>query len=399
MNESEHLSTPLKEIHRLQRLHDFDVLDSAQDANLDKITRIASEIVGHSDSFLAFVDKSGICIKSATCSFDFSPALNKSSLWSDLLLKEDQQVTTNYQRLNELFEPEVRQDILFCVTTPLRSMENFIIGSLVVFGKTAFPGDAGKLFMFDSLSQILMDQLAIRLRAKKAFKAHLDLVHHTVHDLKNPLTNVILSAELIASEINPDSPIMEFSSLIIHNARKMEERLNRLLDLSKMEDANYHLDLKENDIIDLIRTVIGTLESVSENKNQKIFLKSEKQFIIRCDHDRLTEVFENLISNAVKFSPPDSVILVEIEIRNDEIIVVVKDQGQGLTQTDQDKLFTKFAKLSAVPTGMETSHGLGLSIVKTLIELHLGKVWAESEGKNKGSSFFVSLPYRLPLKM
>jgi signal transduction histidine kinase len=394
MNESEHLSTPLKEIHRLQRLHDFDVLESGPDANLDKITRIAGEIVGHSDSFLAFVDKSRIAVRSATCSHDFSPALNKSTLWRELLLKEDQQVTTNYQTLNDLFEPEVREGILFCVTTPLRSMENFIIGALVVFGKTAFPGDAGKLFMFDSLSQILMDQLAIRLRAKKAFKAHLDLVHHTVHDLKNPLTNVILSAELIASEISPDSPIMEFSSLIIHNARKMEERLNRLLDLSKMEDANYHLDIKENDIVELIRTVIGTLESVSENKNQKIFLKSNRKILIRCDYDRITEVFENLISNAIKFSPPDSVILIEIEIRNDEIIVVVKDQGQGLTKTDQDKLFTKFAKLSAVPTGMETSHGLGLSIVKTLVVLHLGKVWAESEGKDTGSSFFVSLPYK-----
>jgi signal transduction histidine kinase len=398
MNENEHLYTPLKEIHRLQRLHDFDILDSAQDANLDKITRIACEIVGYSDSLIALVDKSRICIKSATCSYDFSPALNNSPLWRELLLKEDQQVTTNFHRLNELFEPGVRDGILFCVTTPLRTMENFIIGSLVVFGKTAFPGDEGKLFMFDSLSQILMDQLAIRLRAKKAFKAHLDLVHQTVHDLKNPLTNVILSAELIASEINSESPIMEFSSLIIHNARKMEERLNRLLDLSKMEDANFHLDLKENDIVELIRTVIGTLESVSKNKNQKIFLKSDKQIIIRCDYDRLTEVFENLISNAIKFSPPDSVILVEIETRNNELIVVVKDQGQGLTKTDHDKLFTKFAKLSAVPTGMETSHGLGLSIVKTLIELHLGKVWAESEGKNKGSSFFVSLPYRPPAK-
>ena len=395
MNENEHLSTPLKEIQRLQRLHDFDVLDSGPDANLDKITRIAGEIVGSSHSFLAFVDRSRISVRSATCSFDFSSVLNRSPLWRGLLLDEQQRVTANYESLDELFEPEIRNGILFCVTTPLRSMENFIIGSLVVFGKTAFPGDASKLFMFDSLSQILMDQLAIRLRAKKAFKAHLDLVHHTVHDLKNPLTNVIISAELIASEINADSPIMEFSSLIIHNARKMEERLNRLLDLSQMEDANYHLDLKENDIVELIRTVIGTLESVSKNKNQKIFLKSNKKILIRCDYDRITEVFENLISNAIKFSPPDSVILVEIEIRNDEIIVVVKDQGQGLTKADQDKLFTKFAKLSAVPTGMETSHGLGLSIVKTLIELHMGKVWAESEGKDTGSSFFVSLPYKL----
>jgi signal transduction histidine kinase len=392
MNENEHPLVPLKEIHRLQRLYDFDVLDSSPDANLDKITRIACEVVGNSESFLAFVDESKTSIKSLTGSSDILHTVSKSPVWRKLLLNENQQVITDYDNLNILFVSEVRNDIAFCVTTPLKSMEGFIIGSLVVFGKKVFQNVWGVLFVFDGLSQVLMDQLAIRLRAKKAFKAHLDLVHHTVHDLKNPLSTVILSAEIIASETNAESPILEFSAAIIRNARKMEERLNRLLDLSRMEDANYHLDLKDNDLIELIRSVIEKLEKLSKNKNQKIFLKSDKQLMLRCDYDRMEEVFENLISNAVKFSTLDSVILVEIQSRENEVVVVVKDKGQGLTQLDQDKLFTKFAKLSAVPTGMETSHGLGLSIVKTLVELHLGKVWAESEGKNTGSSFFVSLP-------
>jgi signal transduction histidine kinase len=394
MNESEHSSVPLKEIRRLQRLYDFDVLDSGPDSNLDKITRIACEVVANSESFLAFVDETRICIRSTTSPFDLSSAINKSPGWRTLLLHEEQQVTTIPDNLNDLFGSDVSNGIVFCITTPLRSMENFIIGSLVVFGKQPFSDDARKLFIFNGLSQVLMDQLAIRLRTKKAFKAHLDFVHHTVHDLKNPLSSVIMSAEIIASETAADSPIMEFSSLIIRNAKKMEERLNRLLDLSKMEDANYHLDLKEIDIVGLIRTVISTLENISKNKNQKIFLKSDSQLILQCDYDRMAEVFENLISNAIKFSTPNSVILVEIGSRENEIIVVVKDEGQGLTKIDQDKLFTKFAKLSAVPTGMETSHGLGLSIVKTLVELHFGKVWAESKGKNAGSSFFVSLPYK-----
>ena len=119
-------------------------------------------------------------------------------------------------------------------------------------------------------------------------------MHHTVHDLKNPLNNVILSAEIIASETTAESPIMEFSTTIIRNARRREERLNRKLYLSKMEDANYQLDLKNNDLVDLVRSVISTLEKASKNKNQKIYLKSVEQLIIRCDYDRMAEVFKEI---------------------------------------------------------------------------------------------------------
>jgi signal transduction histidine kinase len=392
MQENENPSIPLKEIHRLQRLYDFDVLDAVAETNHDRITRIACEVVGHCVSLLAFVDDSRICIKCCTGPSDFSSILNQSPDWRALLLAEEQKVITAQDALHKLAKTETGREFAFCVLTPLKSMEGFIIGSLAVFGYRPFPNEPGKLNIFDGLAQVLMDQLAIRLKAKKAFKAHLDLLHHTVHDLKNPLNNVILSAEIISSEADIGSSISEYSATIIRNAKKMEERLNRLLDLSKMEDENYHLNLKDNDLIELIRAIIGTLENISKEKNQKIFLKSDKQLILRCDYERMEEIFENLISNAIKFSPADSVILIEIRSREEEVVIVIKDEGQGLTRTDQEKLFTKFAKLSAVPTGMETSHGLGLSIVKTLVELHMGKVWAESEGKGMGSSFFVSLP-------
>ncbi len=111
------------------------------------------------------------------------------------------------------------------------------------------------------------------------------------------------------------------------------------------------------------------------------------------DATRLQDAFGNLLSNALKYANPDTAVHIYVkETENKEVLIEFKDQGQGLLPEDMDRLFVKFAKLSATPTGKEHSNGIGLSIVKMLIELHKGKVWAESEGKDKGASFFILLP-------
>jgi signal transduction histidine kinase len=106
----------------------------------------------------------------------------------------------------------------------------------------------------------------------------------------------------------------------------------------------------------------------------------------------LLEVFENLLSNAIKYSYPNTTITIAVNRSGQQAVVSFQDQGQGLSEEDMQKLFTKFARLSSTPTGKERSNGLGLAIVKTLIELQGGKVWATSAGKDKGATFFVSLP-------
>jgi len=115
------------------------------------------------------------------------------------------------------------------------------------------------------------------------------------------------------------------------------------------------------------------------------------------DIKRITEVMDNLVGNAIKFSPEGKAISVDVhkssdgKNRNGRILFRVRDDGPGLTPDDLKKLFGKFVRLSAQPTGGESSTGLGLSIVKQVVELHGGKVWAESEGKGKGATFVVEL--------
>jgi signal transduction histidine kinase len=129
-------------------------------------------------------------------------------------------------------------------------------------------------------------------------------------------------------------------------------------------------------------------------KQQKITITCDCTTLISADASRLQDAFENLLSNALKYSNPNTEIAITVTSTPDEITIKFQDQGQGLTTADMEKLFTKFSRLSAIPTGREHSNGLGLSIVKMLVELHKGRVWAESEGKNKGATFFIELPFK-----
>jgi signal transduction histidine kinase len=382
----------LIEIHRIQKLQESDILDSGPEPTFDRITQIAREIFDTPEAFLAFVDDTRIFIKSGTNKSNSYQFPSGSGFWRKTFLADQALIYDDLGQIKELSIDSFARAFQSYAGVPLKTQEGYVLGALVVMGRNPFQHTNYKLKILDTLSHLMMEQLAIRVIAKKAFKAHMDLVHQTVHDLKNPLSSILLSADLIVFESEDRTSVRDFSDTIIRNVTRMSDRLDGLLDLSKMEDGSFKLERNPTDLVQLLKTVITTLEMISNKKNQRIHLESPDTFLFNCDADRVEEIFENLISNAIKFSPTDSQIQIRILVQKADVVIIVKDQGQGLNQTDQEKLFTKFAKLSASPTGMESSHGLGLSIVKTLVELHNGKVWAESEGKNRGSSFFVSFP-------
>ncbi|MCR5862532.1 HAMP domain-containing histidine kinase [Flavobacterium sp. J372] len=141
--------------------------------------------------------------------------------------------------------------------------------------------------------------------------------------------------------------------------------------------------------------LIHNFELLAFRKNQRIILDCEDDVpLISADWGKISDVMHNLLSNAIKYSYPDSTIHIICRNDDDRVYIEVKDEGQGLSSDDLERLFTKFAKLSSKPTGRETSNGLGLSITKSLVELHNGSIEAISEGKGRGTSFIVRLPYQ-----
>jgi signal transduction histidine kinase len=172
----------------------------------------------------------------------------------------------------------------------------------------------------------------------------------------------------------------------------MAEMVQNLLDANRIERGEMQLNLAPIDLGPALKSVVGTQRSHATAKQQTIHLESEATpVVVLVDPSVSVQVLENLVSNAVKYSPPGKEIFVRLKRHAQGVRVEVQDQGPGLSAEDQKKLFGKFARLSAKPTGGEPSTGLGLSIVKKMVEAMNGKVWCESE-LGQGATFIVEFP-------
>ena len=136
----------------------------------------------------------------------------------------------------------------------------------------------------------------------------------------------------------------------------------------------------------------GILQPQAEAKKQRIHAAAQEGCRVEGDEDWLRQVLENLLGNAIKYSPERRSIWLDVRQDGDKVRLEVKDEGPGLTEDDKARIFGRFQRLSARPTGGESSTGLGLSIVQQLVDRHGGRVWAESEGRGQGATFFAELP-------
>ncbi len=220
-----------------------------------------------------------------------------------------------------------------------------------------------------------------------------ELLGIAAHDLKNPLQSILGFAELIKERVN-DSFVQQYAQRIRNASERMVEMITLLLQDAAISQGKITLNISEVNVSELCETLVEFYRARAEEKGQVLQMQLEPNCIVRADKQYLIQIVENLLSNAIKYSASKRKITLSLwRVPSDEVIeIAVRDEGQGLTEEDKFKLFGKFQRLSAKPTGNESSTGLGLAIVKELVELHRGKIWAESEGKDKGSTFFVRLP-------
>jgi signal transduction histidine kinase len=160
-----------------------------------------------------------------------------------------------------------------------------------------------------------------------------------------------------------------------------------------MNDAlDIRLRRQPLDLAALVEEAASANRPLAERKGQTILVRRADAVTTTGDHDRLREAVDNLVSNAIKYSPPGTGIDISLEGRHGEAAIKVKDEGAGLSPEDLARLFGRFQRLSAKPTGGESSTGLGLSITKRIVELHGGTIRASSDGPGRGTVFEIVLP-------
>ena len=213
------------------------------------------------------------------------------------------------------------------------------------------------------------------------------------HDLRNPLGTITGFADLVLDDPEiPREEIHDFTRRIRDTAARMSEMVQNLLDANRIERGEVKLSLAPTDLCASLTSVVETYRPRAAAKQQVIHLQTGNiPLVALVDPNVIIQVFENLVSNAVKYSPSGKNIFVRLMKTADGTHCEVQDEGPGLSGEDQKKLFGKFARLSAKPTGGEHATGLGLSIVKRLVEAMGGQVGCESE-LGQGATFVVQLP-------
>ena len=213
------------------------------------------------------------------------------------------------------------------------------------------------------------------------------------HDLRDPLSSIYSVADLILSDLDDFTreELLDFIGDIKTSSDKVILLLQKLLDINAIETGKLALKFENTDINEEILSLLDRYASKAEAKDIDIRYSQSGPVFAYGDKSSIDQVFSNLISNAIKYSPPGKNIYIHVSELADYIRFEIEDEGPGFTEKDKKNLFEKFARLSARPTSGEKSVGLGLSIVKKLVEMNHGDIQCESE-EGKGAKFIVELP-------
>jgi PAS domain S-box-containing protein len=217
-----------------------------------------------------------------------------------------------------------------------------------------------------------------------------EFINQLGHDLKTPLTplNILIP---IVKDKEQDPKQKELLNVISNNIQYMKNLVIKTLSLAKLNSSNYMFILEELNLSENVRNILEMDSTFFQGKNVNIQNNIPEDIIVQADFLQIKELFDNMLSNAVKYSQPDSVhITLDAQKKDDYVLVAIKDSGIGLDANQIDHVFDEFYKVDYSRHDLQST-GLGLSICKRIVEKHGGKIWVESQGKGKGSTFYFTL--------
>ncbi len=219
------------------------------------------------------------------------------------------------------------------------------------------------------------------------------IIEVLAHDLKEPINSVDGLLDIILKDENKLSESqLECIDHIQKTIKKSRNLLDRILFSAEKEHLSTKMKFEKSDVCKVLQDSIDAFIKKAENK--QIVLETQcnkKEIIVRTDRTILQQIFENIISNSIKFSPKESKVSISIELMEQNVKIDFQDQGPGIAKEEIDILFDKYTTLSNKPTAGESSSGLGLSLVKRYTELLGAKIWYESRG-SEGANFILLLP-------
>lgn len=258
-------------------------------------------------------------------------------------------------------------------------------------------GPMKRFYILRSSRSLAAENERLRNEIKRINKSNYEEASNVSHELKTPLA-VIKEALLLLSEgslgaVNEKQK--KFLDLSAQNVERLNRLINGFLDSAKAENSGYAMRRSLFSITDTTKTIMDSLNVIAKEKG--IVLEGaipDKRIEIWGDPDKLNQVVSNLLDNAIKYTRPEGKVRVSLEEGDDSVIISVSDTGIGIPEGDIGKVFDRFYRVNSDDTAEVSGSGLGLSIVKDIVDMHKGEISVKSE-INNGSKFTVALPKNL----
>ncbi|MCH4176642.1 MAG: cell wall metabolism sensor histidine kinase WalK [Streptococcaceae bacterium] len=224
-----------------------------------------------------------------------------------------------------------------------------------------------------------------------------NFVSNVSHELRTPLTSVKSYLEALQDGAWRDQKIApEFIDVSLEETNRMIRMINDLLNLSRMDDGNVHLDLEIVNFVNLVEFALNRFDQMMNNDSdlKKYIIERDFQLEtawVEVDTDKMTQVIDNVMNNAIKYSPDGGVITVRLKTVQHQVILSVTDEGMGIPRKDLGKIFDRFYRVDKARARKQGGTGLGLAIAREVMKAHRGYIWAKSQ-EGEGSTFTLVLP-------
>ncbi len=264
------------------------------------------------------------------------------------------------------------------------------LGLIVFIFMLSFIFERARVTAFSKMQAARAELLAANERLVHLNNEKNEFLGMAAHDLKNPLTIIVTATEMASICDNPEQSGKYLNNISLA-ATRMRNLITDLLDVNAIEQGMFVSNLEPCDMRKLVERSVSHQEQDAARKAIEIRVGVSEGLWAKADPAATMQILDNLISNALKFSPPNSTIHVHTLPEQNHILVSVRDEGPGISEADQKKLFQKFTRLTARPTGGESSTGLGLAIVKRLADAMGGSIQCHS-APGAGATFTLRLP-------
>ena len=313
-------------------------------------------------------------------------------------------------KVKDLFEIFMTSDYYQCISEVLNEKETkymnkhkILVNGKEIYWNIIFEPIFGISGEIEEILVLIIDvtaEIKSNIDMEEALKSQGEFLVNISHELKTPLNVIFSTAQLFSMYCSNGSlndkkeSIIKYIDSIKQNSYRLSKLINNIVDLSKIEAGFFELNLSNNNIVAVVEEIVMSITDFTESKGLNIIFDTDiEEKIIACDAGNIERIVLNLISNAIKFSNTGDEIFVNVKVMEEFVEISVKDNGIGIEEKYLDMIFDRFKQVDKSLTRNAEGTGIGLSLVKSIAELHGGSIYVESKF-GKGSKFTVRLPSR-----